>query len=239
MSLRVANPERNDGKYSVESARAYGWGPEAAPEPTRVAFLRDFVVGQSVLDIGCATGTYVDLLARRGLSATGVDAFPEFLDEAAKRGRLGHFVKAGVESLPFEDKSFDTTVPFAILEHLPDDHRAVQEVMRVTRRRILALVPLKDPPELLQCGFAFNHHVDRTHLREYSEVEARRLFQENGCSVVNVMPTYPASPRQLLTDSLTAPEPLRFMIRVALKMAQPLIKVHFSEVFVAADVPTA
>jgi hypothetical protein len=29
------------------------------------------------------------------------------------------------------------------------------------------------------------------------------------------------------------------MIRVALKMAQPLIKVHFSEVFVAADVPIA
>ncbi len=224
--------------YSVEHARAYGWGPEAPPDPQKVAVLRQFVIGRAVLDVGCATGTYVDLLSRAGFAVTGVDAFPGFLREAAARRRAGQFVEGHVEALPFPDKSFDTTILFDVLEHV-NDRAALREAIRVTRQRILALVPLADPPELVRSGFVFVHHQDRTHLREYSKEELQRLFAEEGGHIVRWQPAYPANVRRLFADSLRLPSPFRFLLRAVLRLLRPFFRPFFSEVFIAADVRTS
>lgn len=222
--------------YSVANADSYGWGPDALPDSKKVAVLRQFVIGPAVLDVGCATGTYVDLLAREGFEATGLEAFPEFLHEAAMRGRRGHFVQGQVEKMPFADKAFDTAILFDVLEHV-DDHVALREAIRVTRQRLLVLVPLSDPPELLQNNFVFQHHRDRTHLREYSLDDLRRLFEAHRCSIDCIQLAYPVNVRGVFADSLRLPRAVRFATRAALRLAKPLLKPHFSQAFLVIKIP--
>jgi SAM-dependent methyltransferase len=222
-------PDRH-AEYSIEKAQKYGWGPEATPNQERADFLQKYAVGPFVLDVGCASGTYVNLLAQGGLRAVGVDASAELL--RAGGGRQGLFVLGRAEALPFAAEAFDTTVLFALLEHV-DDRAVLCEAVRVTRRRILALVPLADPAELRRNGFLFLHHLDRTHRREYSEKAVRELFESCGCDVVATECAYAPSVRGLFVESLRLPRPLRFLVRALLR--QRHFQNYFSEIFVAAD----
>lgn len=222
--------------YSVVNAQRYGWGPDAPADPQKLAVLRKFIRGPAVLDVGCASGTYVDLLARDGLDVTGLEAFPEFLKEAEARGRKGRFVLGGGESMPFADKSFDSAILFDVLEHL-DDQVVVTQAFRVTRHRLLVLVPLTDPPELLDNNFVFQHHRDRTHLREYTIDDLTRLFTDRGGVIHAIEPAYPANPRGLLADSLRLPAAARRGVRGLLRLLKPAIKPHYSEVFLIVDLP--
>jgi len=222
--------------YSVVNAQRYGWGPDAPADARKLAVLRKFVRGPAVLDVGCASGTYVDLLAQDGLDVTGLEAIPEFLKAAEARGRRGRFVLGGAESMPFADKSFDSTILFDVLEHL-DDQAVVAEAVRVTRQRLLVLVPLTDPPELLDNNFVFQHHRDRTHLREYTVDELTRLFTDRGGVVRALEPAYPANPRGLLADSLRLPAAGSRALRGLLRLLKPAFKPHYSEVFLIVDLP--
>jgi SAM-dependent methyltransferase len=231
---RLPEGQVSSESYSVEKAAAYGWGPDSPPDPQKADFLLRQARGSSVLDVGCASGTYVDLLARQGFEATGLESFPDFLREAAAHGRQGRFVEGHAQSMPFPDKSFDTTVLFDVLEHV-DDRLAVREAIRVTRARILVLVPLQDPVELLQNNFVFQHHRDRTHLREYSIDGLRRMFADHGGAVEVVEPAYPANVRGLFADSLRLPRAGRLFVRAALRPFKRLFAAHFSQVFLVVN----
>lgn len=59
-------------------------------------------------------------------------------------------VRIDLLDLDFEDSSFDLAIVFHVLEHIPDDARALAEVRRVLRPGGMALlqVPLVDGPTL-------------------------------------------------------------------------------------------
>jgi cyclopropane fatty-acyl-phospholipid synthase-like methyltransferase len=98
--------------------------------------------GESVLDVGCGTGTLAIAAKRRvGASGTvyGVDASPEMLSRAEKKAR-----KAGVEvlfknslaeALPFPDGKFDVVLSSVMFHHLPQKPRrqCASEIRRVMK----------------------------------------------------------------------------------------------------------
>jgi ubiquinone/menaquinone biosynthesis C-methylase UbiE len=51
------------------------------------------------------------------------------------------FVDAMVENLPFGDRSFDTVLCTHVLEHILDYRKAIAELRRITRRRLIIVVP--------------------------------------------------------------------------------------------------
>jgi hypothetical protein len=136
--------------------------------------------------------------------------------------------------LPFPDKSFDTVLLLSVLEHVDDD-AAVVEAARVARLRIIAEVPLVDPPELRRNGLVFVHHSDRTHLREYTVPQLTDLFTRHCCKPVSVQEAYPANPRGLLADSIRLPRAMRFLTRGALRVFKFAFEPQNSEVFIIAD----
>ena len=83
--------------------------------------------GESVLDVGCGTGTLaIAVKAAVGASGevTGIDASPEMI-EIARHKAEGAGVDAGfevapIEELPFPDGRFDLVVSSFMLHHLPD-----------------------------------------------------------------------------------------------------------------------
>jgi ubiquinone/menaquinone biosynthesis C-methylase UbiE len=98
--------------------------------------------GESVLDVGCGTGTLA-ITAKRRVGPTGtvhgVDASPEMLLRAEKKAK-----KAGVEvlfrntlaeSLPFADAHFDAVLSTVMFHHLPRKARlrCAREIRRVLK----------------------------------------------------------------------------------------------------------
>jgi ubiquinone/menaquinone biosynthesis C-methylase UbiE len=98
--------------------------------------------GQSVLDVGCGTGTLAIAAKRRigdSGSVDGIDASAEMIERArrkAKRARAGVvFRTAFAESLPFETARFDVVLSTVMLHHLSRDARgeAIREMRRVVK----------------------------------------------------------------------------------------------------------
>lgn len=125
--------------------------------------------GESVLDIGCGTGTLAIAAKQRVGTAGrvyGVDASPEMLAratrKAAKSGVGVVFQNGVVERLPFPDGQFDAVLSTVMLHHLGRKARqqCAREVRRVLRPggRVLAVdfaKPAQGKKGLLD---HFHHH---------------------------------------------------------------------------------
>jgi ubiquinone/menaquinone biosynthesis C-methylase UbiE len=106
--------------------------------------------GESVLDIGCGTGTLAIAAKQRvGLTGRvyGVDASPEMLARASRKAkRVGAdvvFKNSIAERLPFPDDEFDAVLSTVMLHHLGRKARqqCAHEVRRVLKPagRVLAV----------------------------------------------------------------------------------------------------
>ena len=88
-----------------------------------------------IVDLGCSTGylledlrdTYPDALL------TGIDLIAAGLHKAHRNVPDARLLQADVCALPLEDQSVDAAVSANLLEHVPDDRRALSELYRVLR----------------------------------------------------------------------------------------------------------
>lgn len=160
----------------------------------KVLKLARIAQAETVLDVGCGTGTLA--IAAKGRVGPagivcGVDASPEMLARAEKKAR-----KAGVEvlfrnclaeALPFPDAHFDVVLSTVMLHHLPGTARlkCAHEIRRVlkTGGRVLA-VDFE--------GFSDQRRSLLSHFhRPHGHVRARdiaALFAEAGLSAVETGP---------------------------------------------------
>jgi SAM-dependent methyltransferase len=83
-----------------------------------------------ILDAGCGTGGNLKRYSRLG-DATGVDPSPDAVRFCHERG-FDSVREAGLESLPFADRSFDLVAATDVLEHVAAEGRALEELRRVT-----------------------------------------------------------------------------------------------------------
>lgn len=148
----------------------------------REGFLRDAASEwggkdvRTVLDVGCGVGHWGRLLSRvlpEEVRLEGIDKEPLWITKATEKaaaaglGERFSYRTGTVESLPFEDGTFDLVTCQTLLMHLQDPDRGLLEMARVTRpggfvvvaepTNLLASVReslvLSDPPELAAALF--------------------------------------------------------------------------------------
>jgi SAM-dependent methyltransferase len=93
--------------------------------------------GATLLDVGCGTGYFTRRFARdAGLHVTGLDPNREWLDYARAHGEPNETYIAGdALELPFPDASFDFVVSITALCFIQDQQPALQDILRVARKR--------------------------------------------------------------------------------------------------------
>ncbi len=92
--------------------------------------------GARVLEIGCGTGSFAEVLRRRGHWVVGADPSARML--AVARGRVP-VVRAAAEDLPFADGAFDAAFFFSVLDFVDDPARCLAEAQRVSTDRVAVL----------------------------------------------------------------------------------------------------
>jgi ubiquinone/menaquinone biosynthesis C-methylase UbiE len=92
--------------------------------------------GARVLDVGCGTGTHLDLYEQAGCEVHGIDLSPAMLDVA--RPKLGDHARlhlGDASQMPYPDNSFDMVMATLALHEMTPDTRiaVVGEMRRVLR----------------------------------------------------------------------------------------------------------
>lgn len=92
---------------------------------------------QSVIDVGCGRGYFVEKLMERfpEKKIYGADLLPP-LDIPQL-----HYLQTNIEKIPLSSKSVDVVVCSHVLEHVQDFDKAVEELKRIARKKIIITVP--------------------------------------------------------------------------------------------------
>jgi SAM-dependent methyltransferase len=132
----------------------------------RLVALAQIKPGESVLDIGCGTGTLA-ITAKHHVGPTGevfgIDASPRMIARAVSKASAAgldvSFSNAVAEALPFSAQRFDVVLSTLMLHHLPRVVRlqCAQEVRRVLKRDGRVLVVDFSQPQSKRGLLAYFH----------------------------------------------------------------------------------
>jgi SAM-dependent methyltransferase len=110
------------------------WSRQLAPLLIEFAGVQE---GDSVLDVGCGTGSLAMTIAglTKAAKIVGIDASASFIEYAAAHcadPRVA-FVTGDAQKLTYPDASFDRCFSLLAINHIPNTPKAVTEMRRVTK----------------------------------------------------------------------------------------------------------
>jgi SAM-dependent methyltransferase len=138
--------------------------------------------GERVLDMGCGAGRHAFEMYRRGADVIALDmdadelsGVSELFAAMREAGEVPLGAEADVKQgdaldLPFPDGEFDRVIASEVLEHIPDDERAISELVRVLRPggTIAVTVPRWLPERICWALSDQYHEVEGGHVRIYT-----------------------------------------------------------------------
>lgn len=193
---RIYNEEyyRNTA-FKGSDAAFYGYGEYLKDEQDiKATFRRRMdVIGRLVkrgtlLDVGCATGFFLEVAKERGWKVQGLE-LSRFAYEYAKRKRRLPVINRTLEQAGFGNSSFDAVTMFDVIEHLPDPKKTVQEIHRVLRKG--GVVAITTPnigslvARLLGKRWEEVRRV-REHIYFFSEGTLRKMLKSVGFEILKV-----------------------------------------------------
>jgi SAM-dependent methyltransferase len=153
--------------------------------------------GDLVLDLGCGAGRHAFEAVRRGARVVAMDT-----DRGELERVIGMFVAMGdageipagahgrtavgdATAMPFEDGSFDKVIAAEVLEHIPADQKAMNEIARVLRPGGVAAITVPSwLPERICWRLSDDYHnVPGGHVRIFTQRELDTKLTRSGLAV--------------------------------------------------------
>jgi SAM-dependent methyltransferase len=153
--------------------------------------------GTRLLDLGCGAGRHAFEAARRGASVVALDmdfgelnqvsAIAAAMDEAGEIPAGASITAASGDAtrMPFGDDSFDLVIASEVMEHIPADQGAMNEVARVLRPGGIAAVtvPAWLPERVCWLLSDDYHNVPGGHVRIFTRHELETKLTRAGLDV--------------------------------------------------------
>jgi SAM-dependent methyltransferase len=152
--------------------------------------------GDLLLDLGCGYGRHGYEAYRRGARVVACDMSTPELGEVralframadageAPPDSLADCVAGDATKLPYPDNTFDNIIASEVMEHIPDDVGALDELFRVLKPGgTLAVTIPAWLPEKICWAITDEYHAPKSvggHVRIYTEAEMRRKMRGSG-----------------------------------------------------------
>jgi 2-polyprenyl-3-methyl-5-hydroxy-6-metoxy-1,4-benzoquinol methylase len=152
----------------------------------------------SLLDVGCATGSFLSLAQAKGWECRGVEV--SAFAAAQAREQTGCEIFCGkLEDAPFDSGAFDVITMWDLLEHLPDPLQGLEKARRLLKPSGLLLVNTPNENSLLRqvarlmyrgsgglITAPVNHLYHRYHLHYFAAETLTVLFRRAGFELVEM-----------------------------------------------------
>jgi len=134
---------------------------------------------ESILDVGCGQGSFLAELKTEfpSIKPYGIDRSRSAVELASERVPGGHFSVFDITEYALEEKC-DLVVCSEVLEHIPDDITALQNLRKMTGKYLLISTPQGRMRE-------FEKQVG--HVRNYGAGELVTKINSNGFTVLSVV----------------------------------------------------
>lgn len=129
------DPERYEEWFDTPQGQ-FALGQEAR-------LLQDVLAGwprrkHKLLEVGCGTGLFLEMLYEMGLDVTGIDSSPEMILAARKRfGNRAELHVGHGEHMGYSDNEFDYTLLWSVLEFTDEPEAMLAEAARVAEKGLL------------------------------------------------------------------------------------------------------
>ena len=139
-----------------------------------------------MLEVGCASGSYLDHMARKGWQVQGI----EFSEKVAQVARdIGHKVHSGpLETAPQPDEPFDLIVGWMVLEHLHDPVVVLRKFHKWAKPEAWLVLSIPNAASL-----EFNFFNDKgyalqlpTHMHHFTPKSLKKVLEAGGWSVKRI-----------------------------------------------------
>jgi len=158
--------------------------------PTRPEFFRALKLAkserlQSILDVGCGTGTFLDLALEQGFRTSGIEVNEVAAEMARKRGHtihsvdLGQLRRAGIEALDF-------ITLFQVLEHVAAPRQILQEAKDLLRPGGFIAVGVPNDKGLYQVCPLDPHQWPPHHISRWRLADLLYLGRQCGLEIVGM-----------------------------------------------------
>ena len=180
-----------DGKFSdhIQSYDALGYHLQLRSARIQLEGLR--FDSMQVLDVGCGTGALAQAAFEHSASKAlcgDISAF--MLNEAARKESLAvnnlRFSQLDAESLPFKDNTFDAVISGMTFGILPNQAKALVEMIRVVKPGGLVCIGAHGPEHYWEAIDACFRNVNKRYILGYrlewwprSEKYIRRLLEQS------------------------------------------------------------
>lgn len=150
--------------------------------------LRDGPRSGRALDVGCAAGFCLAVLAERGFDVHGVEPSAAIARDAQARVGAGRVFVGTLDQAPHGPRSFDLVTLWDVVEHVPDPHSLLRRARDLLAPGGLLVVETQDVGSAFArvLGRRWHHYKHAEHLYHFSPGTIRRLLGDCGLSVVSL-----------------------------------------------------
>lgn len=191
----------NSHYYTAYFTRGSQWRHEAL---LRLRWLLTFARPESLLEIGCGGGFFLEAAREAGIAVHGIEPAGDGADFA--RRNMGLDVTSGLFENVVPPGRFDTVCAFHVLEHVEDPDAFLAKARDILPERgWLALeVPNIESTRARRDGSEWFNLVPQYHLWHFSPRTLTRIVEEAGFALISVDTVFPRHyfrARRLLTRS--------------------------------------
>jgi 2-polyprenyl-3-methyl-5-hydroxy-6-metoxy-1,4-benzoquinol methylase len=154
----------------------------------KLVLIRKFQQRGKLLDIGCATGQFLNFMAQHGWETTGIEPDDKTRARAISEYGLNVLPEESLNS--FSDSSFDIITMWHVLEHVSELNGRMLQLNKILKAKgtLIIAVPNSNSYDAKKYNEFWAGYDLPRHLYHFTKQDMKLLMEKYGFAILNIVP---------------------------------------------------